>query len=423
MVSQRRAGLRWLPVLGSLLGVALAVVGVAVLRSREPAGHSPSRAADPETERLRALGYVGYVHDDVDPERDGVTRHDPARAQPGVNVYCSAHGSEVFFLDMQGSILHRLVTPAAKQGADCLLEPYDGASFLALNAPRLSRLDWNSSRLWTSADGHHHDVAVGAEGRIYTLSERQGWLSHESRRLPVQDHAVSVLSPRGQVERTIPLLPLFADRIARERLARMVELLAGGGSSGAEYQRESDVLHPNTIELLARDLSVAPAGNALLCLRELDLVAIVDLEAAKVLWSWGPGELDRPHHPSVLDDGTLLIFDNGTRRGSSRVIQVEPATQRIVWQYQGDPPESFFSDVRGSAQALPNGNVLVTESMRGRVFEVTRAGDVVWEFLNPERGPTRERQQIYRMYRISAGQFAEFGRRAAARGPAHDPTR
>ena len=419
-VSRPRARFQWLPVLGLVSGISLVALGVVVLRWREPAGHAP-RPTDPTTERLRALGYVGYVHDDPDPERDGVMLHDPARAQSGINVYCSAHGTEVSFVDMQGSILHRLVIPAPDDDkADCLLEPYDAASFLGLNAPRLTRLDWNSSRLWVSSDGHHHDVAVDAEGRVYTLSALRSWLAHDSRRLPVQDHTVTVLNRDGRVERTIPLLPLFADRIPAERLARMVELLAELRSSSPEYHQASDVLHPNTIELLARDLPVAPAGSALLCVRELDLVAIVDLQAERLLWTWGPGVLERPHHPSLLDDGTLLVFDNGTTRGFSRVIQLDPATRRILWQYEGDPPETFFSDVRGSAQALQNGNVLVTESMRGRVFEVTRAGDVVWEFLNPERGPTGERKQIYRMFRISAAQFAEWKQRGQATGQARN---
>jgi hypothetical protein len=398
-----------------VLGIALIALGFAVFRSRDGPDASPRRV-DPTTERLRALGYVGYVLDDPKPERDGVILHDPARAQDGVNVYCSAHGTEVSFLDMQGRVLHRLVIPAPDDDkAHCLLEPYDATSFLGLNGPRITRLDWNSSRLWVSSVDHHHDLAVGAGGRIYTLSARQGWLTDDSRRLPVLDHAVTVLSGDGRLERTIPLLPLFADRIPAERRARMVELLADFRFSSPEYHEASDVLHPNTIEIIARDIAVAPAGSALLCFRSLDLVAIVDLEAERVLWTWGPGVLERPHHPSLLDDGSLLVFDNGEFRGFSRVIQLDPATQRVLWEYRGDPPESFFSVVRGSAQALPNGNVLITESTRGRVFEVTREGDVVWEFLNPERGPTSERKQIYRMFRISAAQFSEFVRRAPPR--------
>jgi outer membrane protein assembly factor BamB len=142
-------------------------------------------------------------------------------------------------------------------------------------------------------------------------------------------------------------------------------------------------------------------------------VAIVDPEARAVVWSWGPGELDRPHHPSVLPNGNLLIFDNGNLRGWSRLVELEPASGTIVWEYRGDPPESFSSPVRGSAQALPNGNVLVTESSRGRVFEVTRDGAVVWTFLNPDF-EQQSRRQIYRMLRVPLERYAAWA--ALAKG-------
>ena len=60
------------------------------------------------------------------------------------------------------------------------------------------------------------------------------------------------------------------------------------------------------------------------------------------------------------------------------------------------------------AQELPSGNVLVTESDRGRVIEVTPGGEVVWEFLNPDvrgRGDAAERATIYRFNRYPSSYF------------------
>jgi hypothetical protein len=56
----------------------------------------------------------------------------------------------------------------------------------------------------------------------------------------------------------------------------------------------------------------------------------------------------------------------------------------VTWSYDGcGTPEGFFSELRGMQQVLPNGNVLVAESMRGRVFEVAREDRrVVWEYRN-----------------------------------------
>jgi Arylsulfotransferase (ASST) len=395
---------RWL-----LLGIAALALGLAIARAwQHRAAEAPVAAPDPMTERLRALGYIGDVLEDPDPAREGVTLHDAARAWPGVNVYCSVHATEIVFLSMQGTPLHRLSLPASGWGAgDCMVTPYDDRSILALDAPSLARLD-RSSVLWVSDAAHHHDVSVGPDGSIHTLSERRVFTSHAGGLLPVLDHFVTRLDANGRILRQIPLLELFRERVPAERFARMSQVLREAGAESPEYERESDVLHPNTIEILPRDLSVAPAGTALLCLRELDLLAIVDLDAKRVVWSWGAGELDAPHHPSLLDDDHLLVFDNGSRRGASRVIELDPATGRIVWEYRGDPRSSFFSKVRGDAQALPTGNVLITESTKGRVFEITRAGEVVWEFWNPTRGQDGKRRQIYRMLRIPAERFEAF---------------
>jgi Arylsulfotransferase (ASST) len=67
----------------------------------------------------------------------------------------------------------------------------------------------------------------------------------------------------------------------------------------------------------------------------------------------------------------------------SRVIAVDRRTRAITWQYRDAPPENFFTPFMGSAQRLPNGNTLVTESAFGRIFEVTRTGQVCWEYVVP----------------------------------------
>jgi hypothetical protein len=70
-----------------------------------------------------------------------------------------------------------------------------------------------------------------------------------------------------------------------------------------------------------------------------------------------------------------------------------------VWQYEAEPREAFFSAWRGSAQRLANGNTLIAESETGRAFEVTRAGEIVWEFWNPEIADGK-RKRVYRFRRV-----------------------
>jgi len=51
-----------------------------------------------------------------------------------------------------------------------------------------------------------------------------------------------------------------------------------------------------------------------------------------------------------------------------------------------------------SAQRLPNGNTLITEGSDGRIFEVTRDHELVWEYISPYWGK-RGLNMVYRAYR------------------------
>jgi len=63
-------------------------------------------------------------------------------------------------------------------------------------------------------------------------------------------------------------------------------------------------------------------------------------------------------------------------------------------------PERFYSPFISSAQRLPNGNTLITEGSDGRIFEVTREHETVWEYISPYWGTGRHAlNMVYRAYR------------------------
>jgi len=42
--------------------------------------------------------------------------------------------------------------------------------------------------------------------------------------------------------------------------------------------------------------------------------------------------LDGQHQPTMLPNGHIMVYDNGTRRGYSRVIELDPLSAEIVWE-------------------------------------------------------------------------------------------
>jgi hypothetical protein len=74
----------------------------------------------------------------------------------------------------------------------------------------------------------------------------------------------------------------------------------------------------------------------------------------------------------------------------SRILEIDPVKNQIVWQYTGGdsgrPVWSFYSSFVSSAQRLPNGNTLIDEGMDGPFFQITPDGDIVWEYVLPYPG-------------------------------------
>ncbi len=54
-----------------------------------------------------------------------------------------------------------------------------------------------------------------------------------------------------------------------------------------------------------------------------------------------------------------------------------------TWMYKAPDKYSFYSAFVSGAQRLKNGNTLICSGAKGRFFEVTPVGDIVWEYWNP----------------------------------------
>ena len=131
----------------------------------------------------------------------------------------------------------------------------------------------------------------------------------------------------------------------------------------------------------------------LLSARHLNTVFLIDRETGKVLWKSPKGVFNYQHDATLTDNGTILVFDNGTSRMQekfslwSRLVEVNLKDNKIVWQFKGGETGiekmSFMSSIMSGAQRLPNGNTLGIDSLRGHIFEVTKEGKVVFSFINP----------------------------------------
>jgi hypothetical protein len=395
-------------------------------------------------EMLRSVPYLSLSETEAEESDSSVTLYIPDKTYDGYNFYNSITFRVARLFDMEGREVHQWqLPPFGESKKDGIIDysfmlPDGDLMNIRRNSPQrpesvLMRIDWDSNVLWQKDIPVHHDVTQAPDGTFYTLyreiKEHRGlrvkfcgivhledggkeldrWSTHQH-----LDDIMSVLDTRS-------FLDTVLDSVARGWSPQGHELDAiemAKGAHGYAY----DYFHMNTVSLLPVNVLESRddrfrEGNLLVCFRNVNQIAVLERSTYRVLWAWGEGILERPHHPTLLDNGHILIFDNGVQRQYSRVVEMDPLSGTIVWEYQGTPPESFFSAGRGSSQRLPNGNTLVCNSDQGQAFEVTADGEMVWLWWNPFI-KSRRREAVYRMIRypvemveslLRAGQLEDTG--------------
>lgn len=341
-----------------------------------------------EIERLRSIGYLSGSQ--PAPIQSGVTVYDRNLAVDGFNFYTTGDMPGAVLMDMQGHVLHRwehgytdawLASPDRPElrpspkgtGYWRRARLFENGDVMAIfEGLAILKVDKDSRLLWVRFGGFHHDLDVQNDGTIYVLTREAHIVSRYNPNEPILEDFIAVLDSGGNETSRVSILDALAN-------SEYAPLLGRAEQSG-------DIFHTNTIEVLdgriADELPGFRAGNVLVTMRELDLIAVVDMDAARVVWALS-SSWDAPHQATLLEDGDIMVFDNRGNEGASRVIRFDPVTRDIVWIFKGERPVDFHSQECGSNHSLENGNTLIVESDRGKAFEVTPDGAIVWKYINP----------------------------------------
>lgn len=341
----------------------------------------------------------------------GVVLYDPDRAQAGLTLYTSTDDQSAFLIDMNGQVVYRWRLPYSQVWDDSAAvekpQPDDfvwiekahvfpNGDLLALYAANgdtpwgygLVKMDRESRVIWRYLMHAHHDFDIDEDGNIYVLTQtvsEDDLPGYESLSKPRIDDFVVKLSPDGRELAKLWLMGAFAESPYGRRLHFV---------PWEVRQSRGDYLHANSIELVDEPVpGVTPSkkGQLLVSLREVNTVALADLDRQSIVWA-ATGPWLRQHDAQFLPNGRLLLFDNEgavNGFGNSRVLELDPATAATAWSYGDRPDQPLDSVARSSQTRLENGNTLIVESMAGRVLEVTPEGRIVWDFVNPVRGGER----------------------------------
>ena len=354
----------------------------------------------------------------------GLTFHNAAFTFKGYTLITPIGGDATLLLDMQGQVVHRWrfldVKPEYAVLLDngnllfrCLpktgLPPFrpssendppmplaERARSLPSNYLYLREADWEGNTKWQfECPTLHHDFFKTNAG-TYLMS-----------RFVQMDKALSD-KVRGSTKARKSHHPLLTDEFIEVNAAgeilwsvRLDEVLDPAQDPLGPLERRIEWTHTNSL------CQSDDGTQVLFSCKNIDRVVIIDKATKRQVWRFGRPMTSWQHHARWLANGNIQIFDNGTRREGlpfSRVIEVNPTNDQIVWQYMANPPFAFFSPNVSSAERLPNGNNLICEGISGRIFEITHKGETVWEWHSPFSNVIRDGQitsMLWRAHRYS----------------------
>ncbi len=318
---------------------------------------------------------------------NGLIHYNRQLAYKGYTLF-SANGQNAYLIDMDGRFVHQWTCELGITNPTLL--PNGSLITLAMPSPDVEgqrglngqsaacyELDWDSRITWRYDDPWiHHDYERLPNGNTLLVKwmdlpkslvskVKGGYHADDDDPKTMLGDAVIEVTPDGEIVNTWKSWHHFDPRTE---------------VTGPFYHRK-EWSHCNSI-------SLAPNGDWLMSFRKFDAIMQVNPKTGKIRWKHGDGiKFASQHDVKYVTKNTISIFDNGCFRRSgmqfSRVLEIDAKTKEVLWEYADDPPFSFFTLMGGSADVLPNNNVLICETSKGQFFEVTRDKKVVWEYINP----------------------------------------
>jgi hypothetical protein len=315
-----------------------------------------------------------------------VTRYDHRKTFDGYTLFAPMGPGYVWLVDMEGNFVHNWEMKYLPGEHGRLLENgnllYAGKVIpgplnnLGGFGGILIEKDWDGNVVWEHEDLYqHHDFYRMSNGNTMILrwveipediaSEIKGGITGTEHDGRIWTDSFQEITPDGDI---------VWDWFGYKHLDTNTDIICP--------------LCPRSEWSHANSCFVLPNGDILTTFLRTNTIAIIDRVTGDIKWRWGQDILAHPHDPTMLDNGNILVFDNGIHRklaipNYSRVLEVNPLTSEIEWEYKDNPAHHFYGSQVSGCQRLPNGNTLICEGTTGRIFEVTPEKETVWEFYSP----------------------------------------
>jgi hypothetical protein len=381
------------------------VLGLALGYLREPPANLVGDAlvSFKDLEENRGAYFFGVPTQHLEPKRypgSGVTLSKPEQTQSGVTFMTGLFGNKLGarLYSADGRLLHEWPLDFFKIAPDAMRYPFDalihgdviyenGDVIANLESRGMVRFSACGNIAWQNLGQTHHSISIDDEGFLWAPVDAPEY------------HDPAIASEPFRFDRIAKFDPITGEKVDEIDLVRLLHQQDSLGLITANEVTTYDMMHLNDVEVLTADKAKAfrkfSAGDLLLSSRHYNQLWVLDGKTHAIKWTF-MGPMLSQHDPDFEPNGTITVLDNRPThsgemradpqfvgdRGGSRILSINPNTGRWRTLYQSDERNTFYTPYRGKNQTLENGNMLITETDGGRVFEVTPKGEVVWSFVN-----------------------------------------
>jgi len=248
----------------------------------------------------------------------------------------------------------------------------------------LVRLDICGNVIWKLPYRTHHSVFLDEEDNLWVPGVKPVGDTVFNPNLipPYKIHNILKISLKGEIIEEIDLV----DLLKKNNLEGLLYL--SNLDDVGLIKVSGDIFHLNDVEIFPSYMEegVFKKGDIMISLRNMSAVIVFSGED-HILRYLSIGNSVRQHDPDFLDGNTISVYDNYNiiteeNKTQSRILLLSAINNQSEVYYKGSNEKPFFSFALGKHQWLPNGNILITESISGRIFEVDSLGNISWEYVN-----------------------------------------
>jgi hypothetical protein len=279
-----------------------------------------------------------------------------------------------------------------------------------------SLVDYNKEldMLWMNNIYVDHDVMITPDNKIMIFSVDYDTIDNKNIRFDniycfnytgIQLYKWSTLDQHKYLLRFLKSHPdIFRYKTKIEDPDSLLFHIARSLTGITANENDRELFHMNAFQFIpanesGKKDSTFRKGNLLLSFCNyndsiLSFVAVVNPADFKILWYYVPKDGKQLHTPSLLENGNILMYVNSSckkKDDSSSVIEIDPLTNKVVWEYTEPFSDPMPRCSHGSCQRLPNGNTLIS-NISGYIYEVTPEKKIVWQWY------TSDTRHLYRAY-------------------------